>query len=72
MTLTSWSIYSEPVRVRQMRQQRPRFKVRRTMVTVAIAGVAMGWAVYARNMLHQSITGKLTMESAMTGKFGRF
>jgi hypothetical protein len=36
-----------------MRLPRPRFTVRRMMVTVAIAGVVTGWAVHARNVLHE-------------------
>jgi hypothetical protein len=36
-----------------MRLPRPRFTVRRMMVIVAITGVVMGWAVHARNILHE-------------------
>jgi hypothetical protein len=35
-----------------MRLPRPRFTVSRMTVAVAIAGVLMGWAVHARNVLH--------------------
>ena len=34
-----------------MRLPRPRFTMRRMMVTVAIAGLVMGWAVHARHVL---------------------
>jgi hypothetical protein len=36
-----------------MRLPRPRFTVRRMMVIVAITGMVMGWAVHARNILHE-------------------
>ena len=36
-----------------MRLPRPRFTLFRMMVIVAIAGVALGWAVHARNTLRE-------------------
>jgi hypothetical protein len=36
-----------------MRLPQPRFTVRRMMVTVAITGLLMGWAVHARSVLHE-------------------